>query len=87
MKERPGPSPYTPADIERVFGDAYPLEILADKEEAERRIEADQAELDGGVTPEREIELRAQLELNREVLGKIGSQLKRKLASYPTAKT
>lgn len=87
MKERSGPTPYTPEDIQQVFGDTYPLEILADKEEAERRIEADQAELNGGVTPEREIELRAQLELNRQVLGKIGTQLKRKLASYPTTKT
>lgn len=87
MKERTGPSPYTPENIERVFGDAYPLEILADKEEAERRIEADKAELRGEVTEEREAELRDQLELNRKVLGEIGTQLKRKLASYATPKT
>lgn len=87
MKERSGPSPYTPEDIERVFGDTYPLELLADREEAERRITADQTELESGVSEEREAELRAELELNRRVLGEIGTHLKRKIASYATART
>lgn len=82
MKERPGPSPYTAEDVEHVFGDTYPLEILADKEEAERRIAADQAELDGGVSDEREAELVAQLEQTRRILGEIGVQLKKKLAWF-----
>lgn len=86
MKER-GPSPYTPTDIEKIFGDVYPLEILADKEEAERRIAADQAELDSGVSDERAEELQAELELNRRIVAEISVQLKRKLASYATPLT
>ena len=86
MTER-GPSPYTPEDIKNVFKDTYPLEILADKEEAERRIASDQAELDSGVSEEREAELIAQMELNRQTLKAISVQLKKKLASYPTAQT
>lgn len=87
MTEHLGRTPYTPEDIKHVFKDTYPLEILADKEEAERRIAADQAELDGGVSDEREAELITQLEQTREILGQIGVQLKKKLASYPRSQT
>lgn len=87
MKEHTGPSPYTPEDIKNVFKDTYPLEILADKEEAERRIAADQAELDSGVSDERAEELQAELELNRRIVAEISVQLKRKLASYPIPRT